>query len=134
MVVVCPEEMRSALVSALSQEARDAVIGWAAAEAHASTSELMRVARPILDEADARVHEACLGRFREERARGERAVAGWQDTLDGAADTRVDVLLLAEGANRVVFQCPECRRAYLQDGTALSTASPSPNGTTGWRP
>jgi peptide chain release factor subunit 1 len=117
MVVICPDEMRSAFATALSQEARDAVIGWTTAEAHANGQELLRVARPILDEADARMHQACLERFLEERGRGERAAAGWQDTLDAAADTRVDVLLVEEGADRAVFQCPDCRRAYVQDGT-----------------
>jgi peptide chain release factor subunit 1 len=117
LVVVCPEEMRGTFAATLSQEASDAVVGWASAEAHVNDTELLRVVRPLLAEADARLHEAALARFAEERGRGGRAAAGWQETLDAAADTRVDVLFLEEGANRDLWQCPECRRGYVEDGT-----------------
>ena len=117
LVVVCPEEMRGGFASTLSQEARDAVVGWAAAEAHASAAELLPVVRPLLDEAEARRQQDALARFEEGLGRRDRAVAGWQPTLDAAADTRVDVLFLTEGADRTLYQCPECRRGYVDDGT-----------------
>lgn len=117
IVVVCPEEMRGAFAARLSQEARDAVIGWAAAEAHAAPTELLQVVRPVLDEADARRHEAALGRLEEELGRGGRAAAGWQETLDVAADGRVDQLLVTEGIARTLWQCPECGRGFVADGT-----------------
>lgn len=117
IVVVCPEEMRGAFAARLSQEARDAVIGWAAAEAHAAPTELLQVVRPVLDEADARRHQAALRRFEEELGRGGRAAAGWQETLDVAADARVDQLLLTEGIARSLWQCPECGRGFVSDGT-----------------
>jgi peptide subunit release factor 1 (eRF1) len=116
-VLVCPEEMRGRIADELSQEARDAIVGWTTAEAHAGATELLRVVQPVLAEADARRHEAALDRFREGKGRSARATAGWADTLEAAADARVDTLLLTEGANRTVFQCPECRRAYVEDGT-----------------
>lgn len=117
IVVVSPEEMRGAFAAKLSQEARDAVIGWTAAEAHAGPTELLRVVRPVLDEADARRHEAALRRFEEELGRGGRAAAGWQETLDVAAESRVDQLLLTEGVERTLWQCPECGRGFVADGT-----------------
>jgi len=117
LVVVCPEEMRSNFTSALTQEARDSVVGWASAEAHATASELLEIVRPLLDEAEARRQQDALARFAEGIGRGERAVAGWQATLDAAADTRVDMLLLTEGATQTLYQCPECRRGYVEDGT-----------------
>jgi peptide chain release factor subunit 1 len=117
LVLVCPEEMRGRIAGELSQEARDAIVGWTTAEAHASETELLRIVQPVLAEADARRHQAALARFQEERGRNARASVGWADTLEAAADARVDTLLLTEGANRTVFQCPECRRAYVEDGT-----------------
>lgn len=117
IVVVCPEEMRSAFATKLSEEARDAVIGWASAEAHAGPTELLRVVRPVLDEADARRHADAVHRFEQEVGRGGRAAAGWQDTLDVAADRRVDTLLLATGTCRTLWQCPGCGRAFVAAGT-----------------
>jgi peptide chain release factor subunit 1 len=117
LAVICPEEMRSSFSDTLSQEARDAIAGFATAEAHASPGELLQVVQPLLDEADARRTEDAIERYRQEAGRGGRASAGWQDTLDAAADTRVDTLLVVEGANQRVYQCPECRRGFVEDGT-----------------
>jgi peptide chain release factor subunit 1 len=117
LVVLCPEEMRSNFASTLTQEARDSIAGWANAEAHATPAELREIVRPLLDEAEARRQQDALDRFAEGLGRGDRAVAGWQPTLDAAADTRVDTLFLTEGANRTLYQCPECRRGYVEDGT-----------------
>jgi peptide chain release factor subunit 1 len=117
MVIVIPEEMRGAFAARLSAEAREAVIGWASAEAHAGPSELLRVVLPVLAEADAQRHKAVLERFQEELGRGGRAAGGWQETLDASADGRVDVLLVTEGLERTLWQCPECGRAFLEVGT-----------------
>jgi peptide chain release factor subunit 1 len=116
LVVVCPEEMRGTFAATLSQEARDAIVGWCTAESHASPAELRQLIRPLLDEADARRRQDALARFENGLGR-ERACTGWQPTLDAAADTRVELLLVTEGADRAVFQCPECRRGYVDDGT-----------------
>ena len=70
------EEMRGDFESALSKEARDAIIGWATAEAHAGPKELLEIVRPLLDEAQARVDQEALERFEEAHGRGERAAAG----------------------------------------------------------
>lgn len=117
LVVVCPEEMRSSFASTLSQEARDAIVGWVTAEAHATPPDLKELIGPVLDEAEARREQDALARFEAGLGRGDRAAAGWQPTLDAAADTRVDVLFLTEGANRTLYQCPGCRRGFVEDGT-----------------
>ncbi|MGH3001765.1 MAG: Vms1/Ankzf1 family peptidyl-tRNA hydrolase, partial [Gaiellaceae bacterium] len=54
LAIVAPEEMRSEIERALSTEARDSIVGWATAEAHATTGELLEVVRPLLDAARAR--------------------------------------------------------------------------------
>jgi|SRR5579862_270981 len=116
MVIVIPEEMRGEFAATLTPEARESVIAWMSAEAHAGPNELLRLVRPALDRADARRRERKLTRFRQELGRGGRAAGGWQETLDAAADGRVDVLLVEERADRPVWQCPRCERAYVDAG------------------
>jgi peptide chain release factor subunit 1 len=116
LVVVAPEELRGDLESRLSQEAREAIVGWASAEAHASPAELLDVVRPLLDEGRARRERGTLERWQEEKGRGGRAAAGWEDTLAAAADGRVEVLLLEERADREAWQCPRCGRGSARSG------------------
>lgn len=116
IVVVGPEEMRGDFESALSAEAREAVVGWTTAEAHSGPRELLHVVRPLLDEARARADEESLARFEEQRGRGERAAAGWKQVLDAASDARVDTLLVEEGAASRAWECPECGRASADGG------------------
>ena len=116
LVIVAPEELRSEIEGALSAEARDSIVGWAHAEAHATPAELLEVARPHLDHARvARVGEL-LDRWREERGRNGRAAAGWATTLEAASDGRVELLLLADRADGEAFFCPSCGRAQVDAG------------------
>jgi peptide chain release factor subunit 1 len=117
MVVVAPEEMRRDFESALSAEAREAIVGWATAESHAGPTELAAVARPLLDAARAREDADAVARWEEAHGRGERAAAGWKDTLEAASDARVEVLLLEEAAPRPAWRCPQDGRAYADGGT-----------------
>ena len=117
IVVVGPEEMRRDFESELSAEARDAIVGWTTAEAHAGPSELLEVVRPLLDEARARADEEALARFEEQHGRGERAASGWKQVLDAASDARVDTLLVEEGASSRAWECPECGRASADGGS-----------------
>ena len=117
MVVVGPEEVRHDFQSALSNEARAAIVGWATAEAHAGPNELLGVVRPLLDEARARADQEALARFEELHGRGERSAAGWKQVLEAASDARVDVLLVEEGAQARAWECPQCGRASADGGS-----------------
>ncbi|HEY6960368.1 MAG TPA: Vms1/Ankzf1 family peptidyl-tRNA hydrolase [Gaiellaceae bacterium] len=117
IVVVGPEEMRGDFESALSTEAREAIVGWTTAESHAGPNELIEVVRPLLDEARARSDQQALERFEELHGRGERSAAGWKQVLDAASDARVDVLLVEEGAGARAWECPQCGRASADGGS-----------------
>ncbi len=116
VVVVGPEEIRSEFVDALSQETRTALLGWAATEAHATPAQVLSAISPLLEEAESAEEAELLERWRGLAARGERATAGWADTLEALSDGRVEVLLVAEGANRTVWQCAACGRVASVSG------------------
>jgi len=117
LVIVAPEELRSEIEGALSAEARESIVGWASAQAHASPGELLEVAQPHLDHARAARVQDVVERWREERGRSGRASAGWADTLAAASDGRVELLLLGEGARQEAYRCPRCGRAEANAGT-----------------
>jgi peptide chain release factor subunit 1 len=117
IVGVAPEERRSDLEAALSQEARDALVGWVSAEAHAGPKELLPLVRPLLDEAQARDELGLVERFEEARGKGGRAAAGWEQTLEAASDARIELLLLEEGTAKPIYRCRDCGRASVEDGT-----------------
>ncbi len=116
LVLVAPDELRSEIESTLSQEARESIVGWTTADAHASEIELLELVRPLLDEARAREDEATLERWQAERGRGGKVAAGWKQTLDAASDARIEVLLVGEGARRAAWSCPKDGRAYADGG------------------
>jgi peptide chain release factor subunit 1 len=116
LVIVAPEEMRGELESKLSHEARESIVGWVSADAHASETELLELVRPLLDEVRAREDEAILERWQAERGRGGKVASGWKQTLDAASDARVEVLLVSEGARRQAWSCAQCGRAYADGG------------------
>jgi peptide chain release factor subunit 1 len=117
VVLVCAEEMRGEFTEALSKEARDAIVGWAPAKAHANPAELLEAVRPVLDQAQAKDEGETIERWREEVGRNGRATAGWAQTLEAASDGRVEVLLFQEGSDRPAFRCPACGRAAIEGGS-----------------
>jgi peptide chain release factor subunit 1 len=125
VVIACPEEVRAEFEHLLSQEARHALAGWAAVEAHAGAPEVLAAVTPVLERARAEGEAAKLDRFREELGRAARAVGGWPGTLEAASDARVEVLLYTDGVQRTAWQCPKCGRAAAEggpcplDGTAM---------------
>lgn len=116
LVVVCPEETRAEFGELLSNDVRNAVAGWAHAEAHASPAELLETARPALDRWQQDRERRTLERWREERGRNGRAAGGWEQTLEAASDGRVELLLFHEGADHPAWQCPACGRVNVVGG------------------
>jgi peptide chain release factor subunit 1 len=116
IVIVTTEETRAELEEVLSHEVSNAVVGWTQAEAHAGPGELLKAARPILDEWNAKQEHEATERWREESGRGGRATAGWPATLEAASDGRVELLLFHEGADRSAWQCPRCGRVSAEGG------------------
>ena len=117
VVLAGPEETRANFEDMLSSEARAALVGWVAAEAHVDASRLLDSARPLLDEWRAGKEEELLARWREEAARHGRAATGWEETLEAASDGRVELLLVQEGADRPAYVCPACGRAQIMEGS-----------------
>jgi peptide subunit release factor 1 (eRF1) len=101
----------------LSKEARNAVIGWTAAEAHAGPAELLQAVKPLLERRHAEQEGELAERWLEEAGRNGRAAAGWEKTLEAASDGRVELLLFQEGADRPAWQCPDCGRLAAESGS-----------------
>jgi peptide chain release factor subunit 1 len=117
VVLVCSEEIRNEFTDALSKEARDALVGWAPAEAHASPAELLAAVTPVLEKVQAKDEAEAIARWREEAGRGGRACSGWKETLEAASDGRVELLLFQEGTDREAYRCPACGRASTEEGS-----------------
>jgi len=127
LVIVAPEELRPEIEAAISTEAKEALVGWATAEAHADGNALLEVVRPVLDHAVAMREEEALERWREEMGKGARGTAGWHDTLEAASDARVETLLLTAGT--------QPRTAYRSRSAAARPPRPARARSTGrrWR-
>ncbi len=117
LVLVGAEDIRSEFEALLSNDVRASLCGWTTAERHAAPAELLDVAKPLFEDWRERREREVLDRWREEAGRAGRATAGWEDTLVAVSDARVDVLLVAEGAARKAFGCPQCGRAQTEPGS-----------------
>jgi peptide chain release factor subunit 1 len=116
VVVISTEETRAEFDDLLSHELKNAIVGWTTAEAHATPTQLLEVAQPVLEEWHAKQEQEAAERWREESGRGGRAAAGWTDTLEAASDGRVELLLFQDGVDRSAWQCRECGRVSAKGG------------------
>jgi peptide chain release factor subunit 1 len=116
IVVIAAEENRAEFDDVISNEVKNAIVGWTHAEAHASPAELLQSARPVLERWHAQQEQEAAERWREESGRGGRAAAGWPATLEAASDGRVELLLFQERAERSAWQCPKCGRVSAEGG------------------
>ena len=116
VVVVASEETRADLEEELSTEVREAVIGWASAEAHATPAQLLETVKPLLQSWRAEQEANAVERWREAAGRNGRAASGWAQTLEAASDGRVDLLLFHDGADHEAWQCPACGRVAAEAG------------------
>jgi peptide chain release factor subunit 1 len=117
IVLVCGEEMRSEFTDALSNEAREALVGWTQAKSNAGPAELLEAVMPLLEAAETKDEAETIERWREEAGRNGRAASGWEQTLEAASDARVELLLFQDGADRQAFRCPACGRAAASEGS-----------------
>jgi peptide chain release factor subunit 1 len=117
VVLVGAEDMRSDFEEVLPNDVKSRLVGWTTTEAHADARALLEAVQPVVDEWRARKEAALLERWREEAGKNGRAAAGWQETLEAASDGRVELLLVQDGADEPAYQCPECGRARLTDGS-----------------
>ena len=116
VVVVASEETRAELEEELSSEVKEAIIGWASAEAHANPAQLLRTVEPLLERWRAEQETTAVERWREAAGRNGRAASGWAQTLEAASDGRVELLLFRDGADHRAWQCPACGRVAAEPG------------------
>lgn len=111
------EEIRSEFEALVSNEVKSSIAGWVSLEAHADGAQVAEAAKPVLEEWRARHDDEILARWREEAGKDARAASGWERTLEAASDGRVDLLLVQDGVDQAAYQCPQCGRAQLTDGS-----------------
>lgn len=109
VVLAGAENIRSEFESVLSNDVKECLVGWTHARAHASPSELLEAAEPVLREWRAGREDQLLERWREEAGRRGRASSGWQHTLEAAST----------GAS----SCCLSRRARTGEPTAARSAA-----------
>jgi peptide chain release factor subunit 1 len=125
VVVVSSEDARADFDDLLSQEVKNAIVGWTSAEAHASPAELLELAAPVLERWRTDKETQAVERWREEAGRNGRASAGWEQTLEAASDGRVELLLFQDGVDHPAARCPACGRVTADgarcplDGTSM---------------
>jgi peptide chain release factor subunit 1 len=117
VVLIGAEDIRSEFEALLSNEVQSCIAGWASVEAHADGPQVLEAARPVLDEWWAGREDELLARWQEEVGKNGRAASGWESTLEAASDGRVDLLLVQDGVDRPAYQCPQCGRAQMRDGS-----------------
>jgi peptide chain release factor subunit 1 len=117
VVLIGAEDIRSEFEALLSNEVQSCVAGWASAEAHADGPQVLEAARPVLHDWWAGHEDDLLARWREEAGKNGRAASGWEGTLEAASDGRVDLLLVQDGVDQTAYQCPQCGRAQMTDGS-----------------
>jgi peptide chain release factor subunit 1 len=116
VVIVASEETRAELDEELTNEVKEATIGWATADAHATPAQLLEKVEPFLERWRADQEASAVERWREAAGRNGRAASGWSQTLEAASDGRVEVLLFEDGANHDAWQCPACGRVAAEPG------------------
>jgi peptide chain release factor subunit 1 len=117
VVLVTSEETRPELEEELSHEVKEAIIGWASAEAHATPAQLQKTVEPLLERWRADQEASAVERWQEAAGRNGRAASGWAQTLEAASDGRVELLLFHDGTERRAWQCPACGRLAAEAGT-----------------
>ncbi|MBW3593009.1 MAG: hypothetical protein KY396_04890, partial [Actinobacteria bacterium] len=85
VVVVAVGETWAEFSDMLAQDTRGALAGVTSAEAHATASDLLEAAAPVLERWRTERERELVERWREEAGRNGRATAGWEATLEAAS-------------------------------------------------
>jgi peptide chain release factor subunit 1 len=117
VVILATEETRPELEEQLSNDVKEAIIGWASAEAHATPAQLLETVEPLLEQWRAEQEASAVERWQEAAGRNGRAASGWAQTFEAASDGRVELLLFHDGADHQAWQCPACGRLAAEPGT-----------------
>ncbi|HEX2070291.1 MAG TPA: Vms1/Ankzf1 family peptidyl-tRNA hydrolase [Thermoleophilaceae bacterium] len=109
LLVGGPEDAYSEFVGMLDHDIRELVAGRVEVDVENTSADQVAEAaagamRAHEDEAQAEL----LGRLREGLGRGERAVAGLDDTLAALNEQRVEALLIDANLSAPGSQCPSC--------------------------
>jgi peptide subunit release factor 1 (eRF1) len=83
---------------------------------HSGADDVLKAARPLLDELIARRDEELLARIDEGVGTGGRAVAGLKDVLPCVHERRIDTLVVQEGFAAKGVRCPQCGWLGLSAG------------------
>lgn len=93
-----------------------AVIDLEKNEANWTSENIIDEAERSLAERDRRHQAALLERWQSQSGHADHP-QHLDETLSAASDGRIEWLLLAQGAEPVVFSCPTCKRLYPGSGT-----------------
>lgn len=111
VVVVASDELWPVVKASLDQDVRDRLAGQVALDLeHAAAEEIARAIAPVIDGAEREREHELVARIEEALGSGGPAAAGLDEVLATLEQQRVEVLLLAEGANLVAGLCPRCGR------------------------
>jgi peptide subunit release factor 1 (eRF1) len=104
-----PKETASHFKTLLHADVTKCVMGHFDSEVWTSgTDDVLKAARPVLDELVARRDAELLERIDEGVGKGARAVAGINDVLPAVHERRIDTLVVQEGFTAMGVRCPQC--------------------------
>jgi peptide chain release factor subunit 1 len=118
VVVVASHELWPLVQASLDADLRALVAGHVAIDLeHAPPEQIAQAVAPIIEQVESRREQELLERLEEALATGGPAVAGLDEVLAVLEQQRVEVLVVAAGANLTAGLCPRCRRlSTLGDG------------------
>lgn len=111
VVVVASDELWPAVEASLDPELRDRLAGQVALDLeHAAAEEIARAVAPVIAAAETVHEQELVARLEQALGTGGPAAAGLDEVLSTLEQHRVQVLLLADGANLLAGLCPRCGR------------------------
>jgi peptide chain release factor subunit 1 len=97
LVIGTPEEMRGEIENSLHSYLRERIAGWLDVDVQASTADVAKEVRQIIERDERERERAWLDRLRSEIGRDARGVAGLEPTLAALNERRVEAILIQQG-------------------------------------